>query len=161
MCVSFPVLPPLHRSIHYWQILKMSIMQSIKLVTVGDVVVGKRGMCVTYKENRFPEDYFPDVFEQFSVDMTVDGKHIRLEITNTVGQEDYDRLRPVYYPETDVFLVIFSLDSPESFENVSERWMPEIAHHCPNTPYLLVGTKLDLRDGPATIQRLKRFHQRT
>ena len=93
--------------------------------------------------------------------MTVDGKHIRLEITNTAGQEDYDCLRPVYYPETDVFLVIFSLDSPESFENVSERWLPEIAHHCPNTPYLLVGTKLDLRDDPATIERLKRFHQRT
>ena len=117
-------------------------------------------MCYLHGK-RFPEEYFPDVYEQFSVDMTVDGKHIRLEITNTAGQEDYDHLRPVYYPKTDVFLVIFSLDSLESFVNVSERWLPEIAHHCPNTPYLLVGTKLDLRDDPATIERLKRFHQRT
>ena len=137
----------------YW---KMSIMQSIKLVTVGDDSVGKRAMCVTYTENRFPEEYFPAIFEQFSVDMTVDGKHIRLEITHTAAQEGYERVRPAYYSETDVFLVIFSLVSPDSFENVRAKWLPEIAHYCPGTPFLLVGAKLDLRDDPATIEWLLR-----
>ena len=37
------------------------------------------------------------------------------------GQEDYDRLRPLSYPQTDVFLVCFSVVSPASFENVKER----------------------------------------
>ena len=54
-------------------------------------------------------------------------------------------MRPLSYPHTDVFLVCFSVDSPRSFNNVSQRWFPEVRHHCPNTPIVLVGTKLDLR----------------
>jgi GTPase SAR1 family protein len=38
-----------------------------------------------------------------------------------LGQEDYDRLRPLSYPQTDVFLVCFSVVSPSSFENVKEK----------------------------------------
>jgi hypothetical protein len=35
--------------------------------------------------------------------------------------------------------------SPSSFENVNEKWVPEIIHHCPKTPFLLVGTQMGLR----------------
>ncbi len=44
--------------------------------------------------------------------------------------------------------------SPPSFENAKNKWNPEITHHCPTTPKLLVGTKIDLRDDPDTISRL-------
>ena len=37
----------------------------------------------------------------------------------------------------------------------SLQWVPEVSHHCPNTPVILVGTKLDLRDDQHTIQRLR------
>ena len=37
------------------------------------------------------------------------------------GQEDYYRLRPLSYPQTDVFLVCFSVASRASFENVKEQ----------------------------------------
>jgi Ras-related C3 botulinum toxin substrate 1 len=76
-------------------------------------------------------------------------------IRDTAGQEDYDRLRPLSYPQTDVFLLCFSIISPSSFENVSAKWYPEVSHHCPNTPILLVGTKLDLREDKETIERLR------
>ena len=85
----------------------------------------------------------------------VDGWPINLGLWDTSGVEDYDRLRPLSYPQTDVFLVCFSLVSPTSFEHVRRKWVPEVAHHCPNTPIVLVGTKLDLRDDAATIERLK------
>ncbi len=58
-------------------------------------------------------------------------------------QEDYDRLRPLAYPQTDVFLVCFSVACPTSLENVREKWLPEVRHHmgpdCP--PVLLVACK--------------------
>lgn len=61
--------------------------------------------------------------------------HARVRLS---GQEDYDRLRPLSYPQTDVFLVCFSVVSPSSYENVREKWVPEITHHCAKTPFLLV-----------------------
>lgn len=78
-----------------------------------------------------------------------------LTFKDTAGQEDYDRLRPLSYPQTDVFLICFSLVNPASFENVRAKWYPEVRHHCPSTPIILVGTKLDLRDDKNTIEKLR------
>ncbi|CAH3182055.1 unnamed protein product, partial [Porites lobata] len=76
------------------------------------------------------------------------------------SRTDYDRLRPLSYPQTDVFLVCFSVVSPASFENVKEKWVPEITHHCPKTPFLLVGTQVDLRDDASTIEKLAKNKQK-
>jgi small GTP-binding protein len=77
-----------------------------------------------------------------------------LGLFDTAGQEDYDRLRPLSYPQTDVFLVCFSVTSPASFENVREKWFPEVHHHCPGVPCLIVGTQTDLRDEAAVKEKL-------
>lgn len=77
-----------------------------------------------------------------------------LGLFDTAGQEDYDRLRPLSYPQTDVFLVCFSVTSPPSFENVREKWFPEVHHHCPGVPCLIVGTQTDLRDDPQVKDKL-------
>lgn len=69
-------------------------------------------------------------------------------------QEDYDRLRPLSYPMTDVFLICFSVVNPASFQNVKEEWVPELKEYAPNVPFLLIGTQIDLRDDPKTLARL-------
>lgn len=79
-----------------------------------------------------------------------------LGLFDTAGQEDYDRLRPLSYPQTDVFLVCFSVTSPASFENVREKWFPEVHHHCPGVPCLIVGTQVDLRDDPSVREKLSK-----
>lgn len=83
-----------------------------------------------------------------------------LGLFDTAGQEDYDRLRPLSYPQTDVFLVCFSVTSPSSFENVREKWFPEVHHHCPGVPCLIVGTQTDLREDKAVVEKLakQRMH---
>ena len=69
-------------------------------------------------------------------------------------------MRPLSYPQTDVFLVCFSVTSPASFENVKEKWFPEVRHHCPGVPCLVVGTQVDLRDDPQVIEKLQRQKQK-
>jgi len=65
-------------------------------------------------------------------------------------------LRALCYPQTDVFMICFSLVTPSSFENVKLRWYTELKHHCPDTPYILVGTKLDLREDVQALETLKK-----
>ncbi|CAG0920009.1 unnamed protein product [Notodromas monacha] len=116
-----------------------------KITVVGDGAVGKTCMLETFAKKKFPTEYVPTVFDNFEAKMTVDGQVYKVVLWDTAGQEDYDRLRPLSYPDTKVFLVCFAVNSKDSYDNVIHKWIPELRHHVPGAKVLLVGTKIDLR----------------
>ena len=130
-----------------------------KLVIVGDGACGKTCLLIVFSKGTFPEVYVPTVFENYVADVEVDGRKVELALWDTAGQEDYDRLRPLSYPDSNVILICFSVDSPDSLDNVLEKWISEVLHFCQGVPIILVGCKSDLRDDPHTIEALRQQQQ--
>lgn len=120
-----------------------------KLVIVGDGACGKTCLLAIKSTGMFPEKYTPTVFTTYTIDIVVDSINIEMQLFDTAGQEAYDRLRPLSYPNTDVVLLCYSVDSPDSLANIKEKWIPEIDHYCPQAERILVCTKIDLREDKA------------
>ena len=119
--------------------------QSLKLVIVGDTGVGKSSLASRLSSRPFHIEYKPTVFDNFAATISVDGKPYHLSMFDTAGKEDFNKLRVLSYINSDVFLVCFSVANPESFTNVQDSWVPELRHHIPDTPFILVGTQVDIR----------------
>ena len=126
--------------------------QLIKFVCVGNDGVGKTSLLFAIAGIRLPTTLaVPTLYEyqhQQPPSITVDERAYRLCLWDSFGGEDYDRVRPLAYPQTDLFLVLFSLSNRHSFEAVERHWVPEITHHCPDVPWVLVGTHSDVFDEP-------------
>ena len=117
-------------------------MSQYKAVLLGAKGVGKTciysiGCKTTYKSNvsTAPSAMF--------IRVNFDKKQI--DFYDTAGQEDYAKLRPLAYPETDVFLLTFAIDMPVSLENILNVWWKDVHTEVPKAQLMLVGTKKDLR----------------
>ncbi|KAJ3016784.1 UNVERIFIED_CONTAM: GTP-binding protein Rho1 [Siphonaria sp. JEL0065] len=130
-----------------------------KLVIVGDGACGKTCLLIVYSKKQFPEVYVPTVFENYIADINIDGRRVELALWDTAGQEDYDRLRPLSYPDSHVILVCFAVDSPDSLDNVQEKWISEVLHFCAGLPIILVACKKDLRNDARVIEELRKINQ--
>ncbi|POS84239.1 GTP-binding protein-like protein rho2 [Erysiphe pulchra] len=130
-----------------------------KLVIIGDGACGKTSLLSVFTLGYFPTHYVPTVFENYVTDCRVDGKNVQLALWDTAGQEDYERLRPLAYSKAHVILIGFSIDMPDSLENVKNKWVEEAIDRCPNVPIILVGLKKDLREDPIAIEEMRKRSQ--
>jgi Rho family protein len=85
----------------------------------------------------------------------VDGKAVQLALWDTAGQEEYERLRPLSYSKSHVILIAFAVDTPDSLDNVANKWIGEVNELCPRVPTILVGMKKDLREDPVAIEEMR------
>ncbi|XP_041058151.1 rho-related GTP-binding protein RhoF isoform X1 [Carcharodon carcharias] len=133
--------------------------KELKIVIVGDGGCGKTSLLMVFAKGDFPEQYAPSVFEKYVKDVTLRNKKISLTLYDTAGQEDYDRLRPLSYQDTNIFLICYDVTNPTSFENVRIKWVPEVNHFCQGAPMLLIGCKTDLRMDKERLRRLRAAQQ--
>uniref|UniRef100_A0A8D0H0F0 Uncharacterized protein n=1 Tax=Sphenodon punctatus TaxID=8508 RepID=A0A8D0H0F0_SPHPU len=101
-----------------------------------------------------PGLFLGDVFEKYSTSFLVDGKPVQINLWDTAGQEDYDRLRPLSYSGTHVILMCYDVTNPSSFDNIRTKWYPEVNHFCKGVPILLIGCKTDLRKDRMLVRKL-------
>ncbi|NXK96145.1 RHOF protein, partial [Formicarius rufipectus] len=127
----------------------------VKVVVVGDGGCGKTSLLVAFARGDFPEVYVPTVFERYTASLQVAGKTVTVQLWDTAGQEDYDRLRPLSYSDANVVLMCFDVTDRSSFENIVTKWYPEVNHFCKGVPVLLVGCKTDLRQDEEALRKLR------
>ncbi len=101
-------------------------IRHLKIVAVGDGMVGKTSLMMAYALNQFPGEYVPTVFDNYAANDVVLGVPCSISLWDTAGQDEYDRIRPLSYPLSDAFLICFSVVSPDSYENIKAKWAPEV-----------------------------------
>ncbi|KAI0339532.1 ras-domain-containing protein [Trametopsis cervina] len=120
-----------------------------KLVIVGDGACGKTSLLCSFALGEFPKEYVT-IFENYVAEIRLDGKPVQLALWDTAGQEEYERLRPMSYSKSHVVLIAFAIDTPDSLDNVSVKWIEEVRSICGSQiPVILVGCKSDLRPAPS------------
>ncbi|KAJ3189534.1 GTP-binding protein Rho1 [Irineochytrium annulatum] len=128
-----------------------------KFVVVGDEACGKTSLLRVFTGASFPEEYVPTVSDTYAFQPP--GETERMELVDTTGSEVMDRLRPLSYEGADLWIVCFSVEDRHSLFSVTERWVPEVRYFNNTIPLILVACKTDLREDPATLDRLERAGQ--
>jgi hypothetical protein len=103
--------------------------ERVKAVIVGNGACGKTCALISWSKGTFPEVYVPTVFENYVADAhvgTVGGAkripaRVEVALWDTAGQEDYDRLRPLSYPDADVLILSYEIGFPDSLDNAIHK----------------------------------------
>ncbi|XP_075154848.1 LOW QUALITY PROTEIN: rhoU [Haematobia irritans] len=125
----------------------------VKCVVVGDCAVGKTNLILSYLENRFNTEHVPTASDIYNADVMVNDSPVHLTLCDTAGQDTLDPLRELCYPDSDVFLLCFSVAKPETFHAIKTKWAPKFAKT--KASLMLVGTQADLRTNSNVLNKLK------
>ena len=134
-------------------------VKTVKVVVVGEGAVGKTAMTVTYAHKYFPTEYTATVFDNYPTDIEVGGVQINMNIWDTGGLDEFEDLRKLTYPGTDVFVVCFDLTNGDSRENILNVWIPDLRERVgQTTPIILVGTKSERSFIPPPMSKGSQFY---
>lgn len=126
----------------------------MKIVVVGDHHIGKTALLSTIQDGAFPDTVI-DNYDNFTFDTQYQQSDYSIAYWDSSNRsEHWERMRALWYPQSDAFLLCYSAGSPNSFENIIQKWVPELNHHSPKTPIILMCLKTDLRKDAATIEVL-------
>lgn len=130
----------------------------IKITPVGDGATGKTSMLTSYTNKTVPQNHVATVFDNYSACVTVNNQQVTLNLADTAGQEDFESIRALCYPGTNVFLCVFAVNDRTSFENIASKWMKELhekdkVKSSIGVPIIIVGNKIDLRNSVPCVSK--------
>ena len=120
---------------------------NFKIIIVGDSGVGKTSIISNATKKTFEEQYTPTLgFEFFTYTTKIKNKNIKLQIWDTCGQECYKSLIRNFYRNASMAILVYSIDSKESFESVKKQINEIKEHSNPDIKLFLIGNKIDLEE---------------
>lgn len=127
----------------------MDNFKTKKILFIGDAMCGKTSILNVFTKGYFPQDcYTPTIFENEVADINYKDVNYKLFLVDSSGQEDWHHVRSLLYVDVEAIVIVCSIDSFDTLENVREYWVPEIKQFAPQEiPKLLIANKKDLRNG--------------
>ncbi|KAL7711615.1 ras-like GTP-binding protein RhoL [Entamoeba marina] len=119
--------------------------EHLKIVVVGDSGVGKSSLIESISSGTFPTHREMVIVPPPLYITNIDEVKYEINLWDTAGESEYDKLRPLCYPETDIILLLYDVNDVKSFHNVKTKWYEELNKKCDGVPYFLIGSKIDLR----------------
>jgi small GTP-binding protein len=120
---------------------------TVKAVLVGDSGVGKTSIYQRLEQNIFNDAQMPTVGGSFAK-ITIPGGAESQEIGlwDTAGQERFRTIVPLYFQRASLVLIVFSVGSRDSYDNVQDWYELAKSHAPPDVRYFVIGNKSDLID---------------
>ena len=125
--------------------MSKSELETISIIMIGDTSVGKSTLMKKFISGHFSDSLAPTLgIELYKKEITIDEKNYLYRIWDTCGQERFRSLSKTYFRNSDGIMLLFDLNSPESFENLNSWFISIKESGCEDIPLILVGTKCDL-----------------
>lgn len=119
--------------------------------------VGKSCLTAQFVHNEWIESYDPTIEDSYRTQMTIDQRHIVLEILDTAGTDQFVAMRDLYMKTGQGFLLVFSITSPSSLEEIAGLREEIIRIKDDETvPIVICGNKADLEEQRA-VPRARGF----
>ena len=125
--------------------MSKSELETISIIMIGDTSVGKSTLMKKFISGHFSDSLAPTLgIELYKKEITIDEKNYLYRIWDTCGQERFRSLSKTYFRNSDGIMLLFDLNSPESFENLNSWFISIKESGCEDIPLILVGAKCDL-----------------
>jgi len=98
---------------------RAQFLREYKLVVVGGGGVGKSALTIQFIQGQFVDEYDPTIEDSYRKQCVIDDEVALLDVLDTAGQEEYGAMREQYMRTGEGFLLVYSITSRDSFEEIS------------------------------------------
>ena len=126
----------------------MAAKYIIKILTLGDTMVGKSSIVLRFSEDKFDDNQFATIGIDFKTKyIKIADSSVKVLIWDTAGQEKFQNIAKQYYKGANGVLLIYDIGSRKSFERI-DFWLKELKENnrIDELFICLVGNKIDLED---------------